>query len=227
MKRLLSVVVIIFISTLVANVFAFGSGTWTFGNIILKNGENLDSVWFNMPVMHENKVKLKINGKDVVLQADSIEHIVLWSKQYPEIRYIFKSFRPNYFNPKDSTLRQSGVPIWLCLEAVAKNCTKWHEIGRPDFKKGKLRFKFNKMYSYIGRVYIMRNTDVAPCFIPDKSKDAKKWVEFFFGDDPVLVEKFRNGEYEAKDWGYKYTDYDKIIEDYTPSISENQQSKPE
>lgn len=204
---------------MLANVFAFGSGTWTFGNFLLKNGEHLDSVWFNMPVMHETKVKLKINDKDVVLQADSIEQIVLWNKQNQTVKYIFKSFRPNYFNAKDSSLRQSADPIWLCLKAVGKNSTSWQQIGRPDFKKGELRFKFNKDYSYLGTVYIMRNTDLTPCYIPDKSKDAKKWVELFFRDDPLLVEKFRNGEYEAKDWGYKYIDFSKIIEDYTPSAN--------
>ncbi len=77
------------------------------------------------------------------------------------------------------------------------------------------------MYSYLGTLHIMKNTDLAPSYFPHKTKDARKWVEVFFGDDHAVIEKYRNGEYEASDWGNKYTDYSKIIEDYTPSSGNN------
>lgn len=70
----------------------------------------------------------------------------------------------------------------------------------------------------MGTLHFMKNTDPAPYYMPNKTKDVRKWVEVFFGDDPVVIEKYRNGEYEASDWGLKYTDYSKIIEDYAPSL---------
>ena len=221
MKRLISVILLNILAALTTTVFAFGSGTWTWCDIHLKNGEVLESVWFNMPVTHETKISVKLDDKKQVLLADSIDCIILWSEKYPEEKHIFKSFRPYYFNSKEGSFNQSADPIWLCLEKVGKNCSSWREIGRPDFKKGRLRFKFNKMYSYLGTLHFMKNTDLAPSYLPHKTKDARKWVEVFFGDDPEVIEKYRNGEYEASDWGNKYTDYSKIIEDYTPSSGNN------
>ncbi len=153
--------------------------------------------------------------------ADSIDRIILWSEKYPEEKHLFKSFRPNYFKSKDITFKQSSDAIWLCLKEVGKNCSSWLEIGRPDFKKGRLRFKFNKMYSYLSNLHIMKNTESVPCHVPDKTKDQKKWAEIFFNDDPVLIERFKNGGYDASDWGHKYIDYSKIIEDYVPSPGNN------
>lgn len=182
----------------------------------MKNGVQYDSIWFNMPLVQDTKISFKINDEKQVLLADSIECIILWSKQHPEEKHIFKSFRPNYFNRKDSTFGASKDPIWLCLKQVGKNCTTWLEIGRPSFKKGKLRFNYNKMYSYLSMLHIMKNTETTPCHVPDKSKDEKMWVELFFSDDPALIEKFKAGEFEAKDWGYKYIDYTRIIDEYAP-----------
>lgn len=216
MKRLISVILLHFFAALTASVFAFGSGTWTYGDIHLKNGEIMESVWFNMPVMSDTKIALKINDKKQILLADSIDCIILWNEKSPEEKHIFKSFRPFYFNSKDNSFGQLLDPIWLCLEKVGKNCSSWREIGHPDFKKGKLRFKFNKMYTHLETLHLMRNTDLAPYYLPNKTKDLRKWTEIFFGDDPAVIEKYRKGEYEASDWGYKYTDYSKIIEDYAP-----------
>lgn len=94
MKRLISVILLHFFAALTANVFAFGSGTWAWGDIHLKNGEVLESVSFNMPTMSETKISVKLNDEKQVLLADSIDCIILWSEKYPEEKHVFKSFRP-------------------------------------------------------------------------------------------------------------------------------------
>lgn len=215
--RIITLAVTCFITTLLSSAYALGSGTGAVGNIFLKNGEHLDSVRFEMPNNMDKQVKVVIDGKKQKLETDSIDCIVLWHGKHPDMKYLF---RPYYCEIIDiETGENLGLvddPLWMCCEQVENNASYWHQIGRPDFKKGKIRFNYNALHSYRSTRYVLKEGSEHPCQIPTSTKDTKKWVKVYFSDDPEVIRKLEAGEYDFKDWGYKSIDIYKIIADYNP-----------
>ncbi len=200
-----------------SKVYALGSGTSAIGNILLKNGSQFDSVPFEMPLMQDKKVKVKINGKKQKLETDSIDCIILWNKKHPEEKHLFKAFRMEIMDLTTGAV--TGVTpyaIWLCCEQLASNASYWIEVGRPSFRWGRLRFNFNSLYSYTSKYYVLKKGSEYPSHIPEKDSDVKKWARFYFSDDPEVSSRIENGEYNVSDWGYKSIDICRIIADYNP-----------
>lgn len=219
MKKKQTTAVIFYIIAGLLNVaYALGSGTSACGDIFLKNGAQLDSVIFEMPNNQDKQVKVKIGGKKHKIETDSINFIVLWHKKHPDMKYVIK---PYYCEVVDiDTGENLGVvdyPLWMCCDQAEANASYLHRIGRPDFKKGKIRFNYNALYSYKSTRYVLKKGSGNPCHIPDSTKDKKKWVRVYFKDDPEVIRKLDEGEYDFTDFGYKGVDIRRIVSDYTPT----------
>lgn len=200
-----------------SKVYALGSGTSAIGNILLKNGQQFDSVPFEMPLMLDKKVKVKINGKKQKLETDSIDCIILWSTKHPEEKHLFKAFRMEIMDLTTGAV--TGVTpytVWLSCEQLESNASYWIKVGRPSFKGGHLRFNFNSLYTWTSKNYVLKKGSEYPSHIPDKDSDVEKWVRFYFSDDSEVSRRIEEGEYNASDWGHKYIDIRRIIADYNP-----------
>lgn len=218
-RRFLILILALIAAGLCGSVFALGSGTWAYGDIMLVNGERLDSVNFEMPLVQDTRVKVKINGKKHTLEADSIECIILWSKKYPEEKHLIKSFIIENVDVTTGEIIDYGKkPIWLACQTVGDNCSKWRSVGRPSFHRGHLQFNYNYYTSHSTHSYILKKDRDTPCYIPDSDKKCKSWIKVYFKDDPAFVARFESGEYDTSDWGYKYWDFDRIVKDYCPSL---------
>ncbi len=215
--RILILVIVCLIATLLSSAYALGSGTKAIGNIVLKNGRHLDSVRFEMPNYMDKQVKVIVEDVKRKYETDSIECIVLWHEKHPDMKYLFK---PLYCEIIDietgENLGMAEYPLWMCCEQVENNASYWYHVGRPDFKKGNIRFNYNALYSYKSTRYVLKKGSEHPCHIPNSTKDIKKWAKVYFSDDPEVVRKLESGEYDFKDWGYKSIDIHKIIADYNP-----------
>ncbi|MDE6860560.1 MAG: hypothetical protein K2J65_09150 [Duncaniella sp.] len=198
--------------------FAFGSGTKAIGNILFKNGQRLEAVNFEMPCELDKQIKIFPNGKQQKVETDSIDFIILWNEKNPDNKQLFKPFLIENVDLKKGEITGIGNKlIWLCCQHMGDNASLWVEIGRPAFKKGNLVFKFNKMYTYVNMNYILKKTNEYPAHIPNKYGHVKKFISFYFKDDPELVNRVEAGEYDTSDWGYKSVDLDRIISDYNPA----------
>lgn len=216
--RLIFFVVACVLATLINSAFALGSGTSACGNILFKNGERLDSVRFEMPNNMDRQVKVIIGGEKRKIDTDSIDYIVLWHDKHPDMQFLFKPFYVEFVNIETGEdLGLAEAPIWLCCDQMENNASYWHQIGRPDFKKGKIRFNYNALHSYRSTRYVLKKDREHPCRIPDSTKDKKKWVKVYFNDDPEVIKKLEAGDYDYKDWGYKGVDIRRIVEDYNPA----------
>lgn len=197
--------------------FALGSGTSAMGNFVLKNGQQLDSLQFEMPLPVDKQVKVKIDGKKQKIETDSIDYITVWNKKLPDIQYIFKPFTKEYINLDSGEIEgNSDYKIWLTCDQMNDNASYWLSVGRPSFKQGKLQLNYNAAYSYTSKAYVVKKGAETASHIPDKTKDVRRWVKVFFRDDPEVVRKLEANEYDGSDWGHKYIDVRQIIKDYNP-----------
>lgn len=215
--KLFIVAIICFWASIVNYAYALGSGTSAYGNIFFKNGEQLDSVLFEMPNNMDKQVKVTIYGEKQKFETDSIDFIILWQKKHPDMKYIFKPFYCEVIDLKTGeNLGTVDYSIWLCYEHIGNNASYLHQIGRPDFKKGKIRFNYNAAHSYKSTRFVLKKGSEHPCRIPDSTKDKKKWIKFYFNDDPEIIRKLEAGEYDYSDFGYKGVDIPQIVADYNP-----------
>lgn len=106
----------------------------------------------------------------------------------------------------------------MCSDQEEENATYLHRIGRPDFKKGKLRFNYYALRSYQSTRFVLKKGSEHPCRIPASTKDTKKWVKIYFSDDPEVIRKLENGDYNFSDFGYKSIDIRQIVADYNPQL---------
>lgn len=220
LKRIIASIIFTIASSSIIT-YALGSGTWAYGDVFMKNGDKLDSVNFHMPLVQDTKVKVKINDKSQTIPADSIEYIILWSEKHPEEKHIIKSFIiKNVSLETGEVLGYDKKPIWLVCREVGENASIWASIGRPSFKRGHLQLNYNKIYSYVSKWYVLKKGEDNPCHVPNSEKDEKKWIMVFFADDPALVKRTQDGEYNRSDWGYKYIDTLQIVCDYNPANNE-------
>lgn len=197
--------------------FALGSGTSAMGNIVLKNGQQLDSLQFEMPLPVDKQVKVKIDGQKQKIETDSIDYITVWNKKLPDTQYIFKPFTIEYLNLDSGEIAgTSDYKIWLTCDQMNDNASYWWSVGRPSFKRGKLQLNYNAVYSYTSKAYAVKKGAETASHIPDKTKDVRRWVKAFFHDDPEVVRKLEANEYDSSDWGYKYIDVSQAIKDYRP-----------
>lgn len=199
--------------------FALGSGTKAIGNFFLKNGNQLNEIEFELPMESDQQVKIKIDGEKQMLEADSIDCIILWNKKYPDDQHLFKPFIAEYVDLETGEI--TGLAknyVWLCCDKIGDNASIWAEIGRPTFKKGNLRFNFRSWVSTNSLEYVLKKGKVNPAYKPDKTGDIRKWVKVYFKDDPELIRRFEAGEYdETYDvWGHKYISMKRIVSDYSP-----------
>lgn len=211
------IAIICLLSSMLTSAYALGSGTSARGNFIFKNGERLDSVRFEMPNNLDREVKVIVDGKKQKFNSDSIDCIILWHEKHPENKYLFKFFYAEIFDIKTGELvGVSDRPVWLCCDEVGDNASYWYAIGRPDFKKGEIRFNYNYYRAHLSLRYVLKKGSEHPCYIPDTTENKKKWAAVYFNDDPEVVRKLEAGEYDFKDWGYKGLDVPKIVTDYNP-----------
>lgn len=196
--------------------FALGSGSKALGDITLKNGQKYDAVLFEMPLDRDKQVKVQLNGANQKIETDSIQYILLWNEKHPEEKYIFKPFYVEHLNLKTGETTVDTKPLWLYCEQVSPHASLWVEIGRPSFKKDKLKLSWRSTYSWTSMNYILKNGHDNPCHIPDKEKDVKQWMASYFSDDPEALRRLDTGKYDASDFGRKYTDIRRFIEEYAP-----------
>ncbi|MDE6439026.1 MAG: hypothetical protein K2L62_05165 [Muribaculaceae bacterium] len=199
--------------------YALGSGSKAIGNVLLTDGQRLDSITIELPRDIDQQVKITIGGKTRKLPTDSIDCMVVWHKKNPGNQYIFKPFRSEIMNlDTGESTGLSKRTFWLCLEQVGEHVSLWSDIGRPSLKKGKMQFNFANQYSGASLRYALIHGHSHPSYMPDKEKDCKKWIRHYFKDDPELIRRLDAGEYQAKAsvWGNKYTDIARIIKEYNP-----------
>lgn len=215
--RITALLIIFILTSMLHPAYALGSGTSACGDIHMKNGERFDSVKFEMPLNQDTQVKVTINGNKRKIKADSIDYIELWHVKHPDMKYVIKPYYQEYMNTE--TGENQGVAdylLWMCCELEGPHASYLHRIGRPDFKKGRLRFNYNALHSYQSTRYVLKRGSHHPCLIPASTKDKKKWIRVYFNDDPEVMRRFESGEYDFSDFGYKSVDIYKIVEDYNP-----------
>lgn len=196
---------------------ALGSGTSAMGNIVLKNGREIDSVKFEMPLPLDKQVKVRIDGKKQKIATDSIDFIVVWHEKHPDDQHIFKPYRLEYIKlDTGESDGESDFLLWLTCDQVSPNASYWYSVGRPSFKRGKLVLNYNYIHAHESKAYVVKKGAETASHVPTKMEPTKKWAMHFFSDDPVVVRKLEADEYNDSDWGYKYIDVPRIVEDYDP-----------
>lgn len=216
-NRIISIIIGYVIAGLGFSVFALGSGNKAIGNFYLTNGEQIDSVEFNMPCERDMQVKVKINDKEQKIETDSIFSIILWNKKTPDTKYILRPFYPEVINyDTGEFIEYWKKPIWLCLEEIGDHASYWYEIGRPTVKKDKIVFSFRSSCSPYSLAFVLKEGSEHPCYVPDSRKKVKGWVKLYLKDDPELVKRIDAGEYDAGKWLDKYIELIRIIKDYNP-----------
>ncbi len=218
LKFITVAVIAILTNLMMSTVYALGSGTNAVGNFILRSGERLDSISFEMPNGGDSEVKLVLDGKKQKLATDSIDCIILWNKKYPDEKHLIKPFKINIIDLDTGEVTgETKYTLWMCCDQVEDNASYWIELGRPSFKKGNLQFNYRAATSWMSTRYVLKRGSENPTHIPNKTSDVKKWVKVYFNDDPEVMRKFDAGEYDGSDWGYKYVDVRRIIADYNPA----------
>lgn len=90
--RYITLGIVCALSTIINSAYALGSGTGARGNIIFKNGEQLDSVRFEMPNDTDRQVKVTVDGEKMKFDTDSIDCILLWHEKRHDMKYLFRPF---------------------------------------------------------------------------------------------------------------------------------------
>lgn len=171
--------------------FALGAGASAIGNIILKSGQHLDSVKFEMPLPVDKQVKVRVNGKKQKIATDSIDCIILWHEKHPDVQHLFRPFTLEYIHLDTGEIEgTSDYQIWLTCDQIEDNASYWWSVGRPSFKRGELQLNYNAVYSYTSKAYVVKKGAEVASHIPDKTKDVRRWVKVFFRDDPEVMRKF-------------------------------------
>lgn len=215
--RIISIVIGYVLAGLCFSALALGSGSKAIGNFYLTNGEQIDSVEFEMPCERDMQVKIKIDGKQQKMETDSIFSIILWSKKNPDKKYIFRPFYPEVINyDTGEFVEYWKKPIWLCVEEMGEHASYWYEIGRPSIKKNKMVFNYRNSATPYSLAFVLKEGSEHPCYVPDSRKKVKGWISLYLKDDPELVKRIDAGEYDAGKWAYKYIELKRIIKDYNP-----------
>lgn len=215
--RIISIIIGYVLAGHCSSAFALGSGSKAIGNFYLTNGEQIDSVEFEMPCERDMQVKVKIDGKDQKIETNSIFSIILWNKKTPDTKYIFRPFYPEVINyDTGEFVEYWKKPIWLCVDEIGDHASYWNEIGRPSIKKDKIVFNFRNSATPYSLAFVLKEGSQHPCYVPDSRKKVKGWIMLYLKDDPELVKRIDAGEYDAGKWAYKYIELPRIIKDYNP-----------
>ena len=216
-NRIISIVIGYVVTGLCFSAFALGSGSKAIGNFYFTNGEQMDSVEFEMPCERDMQVKIKIDGKQQKIETDSIFSIILWNKKNPDKKYIFRPFYPEVIDYETGEfIEYWKKPIWLCVEEVGDHASYWYEIGRPSIKKNKIVFNFRQTYTPDSLAFVLKEGSEHPCYVPNSQKKVKGWIRLYLKDDPELVKRTDAGEYDAGKWAHKYIELERIVKDYNP-----------
>ena len=158
-----------------------------------------------------------LDGNKQQLETDSIDCIVLWNPKYPDSKHLIKPFKLEFVNLETGEITgPSEYSIWFYCQYVGDNASYWVQIANPSFKKDKLKFTYGRMFPPSGMFYVLKKGSETPVNKPNKTKDVKTWARIYFKDDPEMIGKLDAGEYDGSDWGYKYVDLERIVNDYNP-----------
>lgn len=177
------------------------------GVIHFNNGTTAEYPEIEVPVLKDRDLTVyDKNKKKTRFDAADIEYIVVWHKTTPEKRWFFSYLDCDYALYKSVWAVIAGVSDYLIVYKLA--------MGYGVNKRGDLEYYVQDNMSSVATMYFNRNSNT---FFRQSLKTVKHFKEnfaAFFGDDPLLSSKIKNGEVGFYDWDF-------ILDNYSPQGSQN------
>ena len=194
-------------------------------DITMKDGTTFKNVELILPKGWDSKIKFKdASEKEVKLESNDVEHIVLWHKDAPEHKALIKYMFTAKYNPKTNeidTVPREKEKWWFTLESAGDHLSYWicfNEI-KPS-KKGITYIIRDCPHHFVkpempDRAFMIVTNSIKPGTI-------RNWLKGFLADDPVLTEALNDkGYYNKKKslrQGNLYNPYffEEMAVDYNP-----------
>lgn len=196
MKNLLVLIVITF-----SAVSAFAKNDAR-ADIYLTSGTVLENIEIKLPGSWYEIVEYFIDGKKHKINADMIDHLVLYHVDAPERKAYLRWNPIGKFDHKKQEISGGKVKNWQILESVGDNLLYW--ISFWKVKVSKKGFSFNlgaNERAYTTPYYFQKPTDPFPVNIPSnfyRPGATRDWLVTYLADDPEIVKRISEKGYFSK-----------------------------
>jgi hypothetical protein len=219
MKRInvLLVLLVLFIAPLAHSqiTFRFGLGEQEANGIVFKKDKSQISGEVYFPKFEGKKVKIKVDGKNQKLASADIDSIQIFDGNKKQV-YSFVRTKTKHYKSKGTSFKVIDEG-WICL--IKKGKVSLY-LGGLEYgiKKDTMRVVTKDMNHYLKKkeedmpVLVSVSTNG---FSAGFNAFFKEYGQYYFSDNPVIVEKIKNKE-------YKYDDIEKVVGYYN---SVNSKSK--
>nr|WP_294931788.1 hypothetical protein [uncultured Flavobacterium sp.] len=211
MKRInvLLILLVLFIAPLAHSqiIFRFGLGEQEANGIVFKKDKQQISGEVNFPKFKDKKVKIKVDGKNQKLVSADIDSIQIFDISKKQV-YTFVRTKTKRYKSKGTEFKVIDEG-WICL--IKKGKTSLY-LGGLEYgiKKDSMR-----VVTHDFNYYLKKKTDDFPILVSTAVNGGgigfnvffKEYGQYYFSDNPVIVEKIKNKE-------YKYEDIQKVVDYY-------------
>ncbi len=192
---------LIFISIAIASITALAKNNAR-ADIFFTNGEILENIELKLPGSWYEIVEYYIDGKKYKINADSIDHMLLYHVEVPE-RKVFLSRNPiGKYDFKKNEIKDFKAKNWQVLESEGPNLRYW--ISFWKVKVGKDGISFNvggNERTYLTPYYFQKPTDPIAFNIPSnfyRPAATRDWLAAYLADDPEIVKRITEKGYFSK-----------------------------
>lgn len=202
-----------------------------FADVMLKSGKEYANVEIKLPKGWDKKVNIKVDGKKVGVDADSISMIVFWHVKNPDNKqlicwseYALFDRETGEYHADSKSLRKKGLfnKQWFAMHHHGEYADIW--VTFAQIKAG------DKSINYTGSLdspyFFHKKSDRLFVHIPFarlRPGMTREWLRAFFADDEVLAatledkgELYDRGSKSAMRNGTVYTPfkYEDIVDNY-------------
>lgn len=193
--------------------------------VIMNNGVEYDNVELVLPRGWDDELKMKtVNGKQIKVKSDSVNHLMIWHRDFPERKGLLMYKTYTKFNDKTGEIKPEKFKIWLALESAGKHLSYW--IRFNEVKTNKKNITYSLVTSSSPYFFVKSENPAFAVEIPInvyRIGKTQQWLCSFLASDPDLTRRIsENGYYSKKD-GFRHegNDYnpfffEEIAVDYNP-----------
>ncbi len=171
-------------------------------DIYLASGKVLENIEIKLLGSWYEIVEYFIDGKKHKINADTIDHIVLYHVDVPEKKAYLSRNPIGKFDHKKQEISGGKVKNWQFLESAGDNLLYWVSFWKV--KVGKNGFSFNlgaNERAYTTPYYFQKPTDPYPLNIPSnfyRPGATRDWLVIYLADDPEIVKRISEKGYFSK-----------------------------